>query len=566
MDKKYVAAVVKCAGREGKATCLVYEVKGDPTARPKLIQHEDDRKRARSDISFTSTAFSADSRLLACVCSNSAVGVLIYDWELEKHISTLPTTTRIVQVSFNPKNSTKLCVTGGSGTFQFWHYGPHSAHVAPIEGLPTGAHTLSYTCHSWISPNCVIAGSTLGDLVLVIGVHQQQRISAFNSDALNAEQIHSPLLKFLIRGSKLVCLSSDNYISIFDIKQVDPTSGQHETLYSLHLSSRFRFGKIDAVIGAEWNMVDNSRDFSVTVASKCCINQYDIRVIDLLVYDEEKTESSENVDHPSAKAGLLAAAEPAAADASQANNSIVRRAKSPPGGHRVSFLRAPASRKEEASAFRWGYLRPAKVLSRMHHGDIVSLGMSKRTSVIATSSVIDKCVRVWDYNMVKDSELLVEEFTFSATEIPNSIDLHPSGTIACCQCVCANAFCIYISLTVLLFLLILFPGLYMYAGNEDFAVEYAITNNKLEMTRKVPTKLALTTPAGEPFVNTSPVSLVKYSHGGHIIAVVTGRLVQLFHLYNLDYTADKSGRWCPIGIYVTLLYSIAGSFTLLRAV
>ena len=72
-------------------------------------------------------------------------------------------------------------------------------------------------------------------------------------------------------------------------------------------------------------------------------------------------------------------------------------------------------------------------------------------------------------------------------------------------------------------------------------MEYAITNNRLEMTRKLPTKLALTTPTGEPFVNTSPVSIVKYSHGGHFIAVVTGRLVQLFHLYNLDYTTDKSG-------------------------
>lgn len=68
-----------------------------------------------------------------------------------------------------------------------------------------------------------------------------------------------------------------------------------------------------------------------------------------------------------------------------------------------------------------------------------------------------------------------------------------------------------------------------------------MTESRFEITKKIPVKIALVTPSGEPFVNSSPVSLVRYSHGGQYIAIVTGRLVQIYHLYNLDYSTDKAG-------------------------
>jgi hypothetical protein len=80
-------------------------------------------------------------------------------------------------------------------------------------------------------------------------------------------------------------------------------------------------------------------------------------------------------------------------------------------------------------------------------------------------------------------------------------------------------------------------------GCDDYAIEYAITESRLEMTKKIPVKIALVCPSGEPYVNSSPVSLVRYSHGGQFIAVVTGRLVQIFHLFNLDFSTDKTGKW-----------------------
>jgi hypothetical protein len=88
---------------------------------------------------------------------------------------------------------------------------------------------------------------------------------------------------------------------------------------------------------------------------------------------------------------------------------------------------------------------------------------------------------------------------------------------------------------------IIILGHFIFCGTEDYAVEYAITNSKLEMCRKIPTKVAVESTSGEPFVNTLPVSLVRYSNGGHLVAVVTGRLIQVFHLYNLEYLGERAG-------------------------
>jgi hypothetical protein len=79
---------------------------------------------------------------------------------------------------------------------------------------------------------------------------------------------------------------------------------------------------------------------------------------------------------------------------------------------------------------------------------------------------------------------------------------------------------------------------------EDEVREYALTDARLELVKRFSTKVPFTGPGGTPFANTQPVSLVRYSHGGHLVAVVCGKLAQVFHLYDLDYSAaDMHGKW-----------------------
>jgi len=68
-----------------------------------------------------------------------------------------------------------------------------------------------------------------------------------------------------------------------------------------------------------------------------------------------------------------------------------------------------------------------------------------------------------------------------------------------------------------------------------------VTNNKLEALRKIPVKMALERSTGETVHNTSHVSLVRYSHGGHLLAVVTGKLAQIYRVNHLTYVLEKAG-------------------------
>ncbi len=59
--------------------------------------------------------------------------------------------------------------------------------------------------------------------------------------------------------------------------------------------------------------------------------------------------------------------------------------------------------------------------------------------------------------------------------------------------------------------------------------EFAITDQNLELTTTISTRTPFFGPTGIPFSITQPVQLVRYSTGGQYIAVVTGKIAQVFH-------------------------------------
>ena len=55
----------------------------------------------------------------------------------------------------------------------------------------------------------------------------------------------------------------------------------------------------------------------------------------------------------------------------------------------------------------------------------------------------------------------------------------------------------------------------------------------LETIRRIP-KVPFTLPNGTPFVNMHPVSLVKYSHSGNLLAVVTNKHARIFDMLHCE--------------------------------
>jgi WD40 repeat protein len=125
---------------------------------------------------------------------------------------------------------------------------------------------------------------------------------------------------------------------------------------------------------------------------------------------------------------------------------------------------------------------------------------------------------VWDYTKPYDSSDMTEDYSDRGENMPFKVAMHPSGwTLAC-------------------------------ATKECILAEYAVTLSGLTLVRQVVNaKTPFISSDGTSYGNSAPISIVKYAYGGHLLAVVCGKLIQLFHMYHLDYSfselsTEKQGK------------------------
>ena len=166
------------------------------------------------------------------------------------------------------------------------------------------------------------------------------------------------------------------------------------------------------------------------------------------------------------------------------------------------------------SKSKWLEITGEKTIFTYHSGCINAISLACRNHSVITSSFEDATVRVWDYSDLSNfnSSFLVEKFTGSnAADNPFHIDMHPSGLCVAFAC-------------------------------ENEVKEFAVTDSSLDLMKKTSTKTSFVGPTGIPFNITQPVSLVKYSNGGQYLAVVTGKVAQVFHCYSKSFaTGSMSG-------------------------
>lgn len=472
VDKKYLAACLK-RGNHAKATIAVYDIESlrSYPKLPRLLLFEEGSSLV-SEFYFSYCRFSSDpeSRYLAAFGSRTAVGIVIYDWRLERIVQTIHTKSVVSEISFNPTNPTRICATGVCGLFQFWHFTPKSIYNAPISGFTRP--DISYTCHAWIGNDCILAGTDRGSVTVVVGCEVKDSMHILGA-AKEHTMVQSSIAKLIVHQKMFIGYTIDGFVSIGEIERKEVAAGRSENI-SITILTYFLPKDCGKIHGIDWYRRGPALPLQVVIVSTKMIATYDVDCKEKLIFSQPD----------------------------------VARKSSNTSDHHIHKMHEQTAIQKLAAL--WPVLPPHRILSKFHSAGIHSLALSGRGSFFVTASAKDESFRVWDFNKVSDTEIFVDDLSQRRSELPSSIDFHPSG-------------------------------LFVVFGCDEDIKEYAIADSRIELLRRIPARVAINGPNGEPVMNTAPVSIVKYSHGGHLLAVVTGRFCQIYQLYNLNFDTEKAG-------------------------
>ncbi|KAL3318606.1 Cilia- and flagella-associated protein 57 [Cichlidogyrus casuarinus] len=119
-----------------------------------------------SFVDFVSLAFSSDSKYLAALSAGPDYTLFYYSWEKGVLLASVKISTNaqlpLRELSFNPKDSTQICVIGQE-CFKVFRYGERILK----NSVQLKVDPLDYTCHAWTEDEGLIAGTSDGTWVLV---------------------------------------------------------------------------------------------------------------------------------------------------------------------------------------------------------------------------------------------------------------------------------------------------------------------------------------------------------------------------------------------------------------
>ena len=141
-DRHFVAVSVILSGNNFQsANALIYSTDKQAVfhKRPKLLSYsgfEETKvhgmvsnrggafeKQDNESVYFTLLRFSADSTYIAGVTNNPLMGIVIYDWQKNLLVNTVKANCpQVTDVTFNPFDASRLCITGAQNMLRLWHY------------------------------------------------------------------------------------------------------------------------------------------------------------------------------------------------------------------------------------------------------------------------------------------------------------------------------------------------------------------------------------------------------------------------------------------------------------
>lgn len=492
---------------------------------------------------ITNLAFSRDCNLLAFTTTIPTEGLLIYGTVsgelmrqvlLTNNIDSDLTNSHILEntlaFSFpnNDRENGKVCVTGENNGFSFWRFNKKFIRAAPV--LLNDEHKAStqigWSCHSWLDDNILIAGCPEGSLMIIHGCDVLFHTSNIFADE-TIDVNNKPILSTILSRDNIVIAVSFTHslIIVYQLRKSVPTSNQ---IVSAKLNLLIKY-KLDLSISddPEYNLQNNTSDKSRIVS-------LDWRWKSEKTYDEVIVVTNNAI-------GIVDL---------HIEDAVMKFILAAPDLLIAESLNINVPKPDE----EWHYIKFYQVLGTFHCASsnsstthpIESIALSQRTNTLVTLSNADRTLYVRNYlnhnicstgsssntlNSVvplsySPSEL-IRETLFDDSQKYICCDIHPSGT-------------------------------YIVLATESNITEYFTMNNSLSMLRRMemkgpfyildtnvkpfynsPEEEKLAIEGGKNHsvhVNISPITTVKYSHGGQYIGVTTGRAIRIFNVYRMDHS------------------------------
>lgn len=248
------------------------------------------------EIYFNNLCFAADSSMVAGTLNIDCCGIVLFNPYTSALMRVIDMHGVINGMSVSPYNSSKFCVTGNDGIFQYWRVSHHSVNAAPILNLTK--RNPHYTTHIWINENRVVAGTTDGSLTIVQQCDHMNTVdnvfgtgnpepSTDPHEDNSKSNVHNKYLEsfspsvicILSKGDYIFAASASNCISIYEIKHT-AASGQLTQNASFVPLCRYYLSDVNSIISMDWVIKNSIQSYKIYLTGNGVVLQYDLKRFD----------------------------------------------------------------------------------------------------------------------------------------------------------------------------------------------------------------------------------------------------------------------------------------------
>ncbi|TSL47572.1 Cilia- and flagella-associated protein 57 [Bagarius yarrelli] len=195
------------------ATIIIFELKDQRFTKKQILKGVD------YDVhEFVCMAFSAHSEYLLAQAGEPTWNLFYWQWEKKELIGAVKTTTQgfISQVSFSPRDTKQICVTGRK-VFKIFELKKDSLRQAESFKVENE----EVLCHAWLSGDAIVAGTEAGQLLMLksrrlhrLGKPYEKQMEKTDSSS-SAAQLAS--VTAILRYSKgFVCSPGPGLVYLYD--------------------------------------------------------------------------------------------------------------------------------------------------------------------------------------------------------------------------------------------------------------------------------------------------------------------------------------------------------------